>query len=59
MENKEKVLETLKGAEDALRIVDIVEKTGLEKNDVEKVIKVLKKEDLISSPKRCFYQLKA
>jgi hypothetical protein len=35
-----------------------VEKSGLDKKEVEKAIKELKKEDLIMSPKRCYYSAK-
>lgn len=38
-----------------LRPADVVKATSLEKADVEKAIKVLKKEGKIDSPKRCYY----
>lgn len=43
---------------DAVRPSDIAEKAGMDKKDLDKVIKVLKSEDKIFSPKRCFYQIK-
>ncbi|MFV9568048.1 MarR family transcriptional regulator [Thermoanaerobacter mathranii] len=41
-----------------LRPSNIVKKSGLDKKEVEKAIKELKKEDLIMSPKRCYYSAK-
>lgn len=58
MDAKQTVLEVLKSSEAPLKVQDIVEKTGLDKKEVDKVIKELKQEDLITSPKRCFYQAK-
>ncbi len=58
MDSKLKVLETLKQSESPLKSGDIAEKTGLDKKEVDKWIKTLKSEDLISSPKRCFYEAK-
>jgi len=37
---------------------EIAEKTGLDKKTVDLVIKELKKEGKIESPKRCYYALK-
>lgn len=58
MEVKELVLKTLKESAVPLRPGDIAQKANLDKKEVEKVIKELKKEDLITSPKRCFYSAK-
>ena len=58
MENKELVLKVLKESAEPLRPGDIAEKTGLDQKVVSKVLKVLKDEDLIHSPKRCFYAAK-
>lgn len=43
---------------DALRPGEIGEKLGIEKKEVDKLIKKLKDEDKIYSPKRCFYTIK-
>ena len=56
--SKEKVLEALKASAEPLKAGDIAEQTGLDKKDVDKAIKTLKAEDLIDSPKRCFYAAK-
>ena len=55
MSVEEKVLEVMKKAGKPLKTGEIVELTGLDKKEVEKVIKKLKKEGKIESPKRCYY----
>lgn len=57
MEAKEKVLETLKNAPAPMKAGELVTATGLEKKEVDKAIKALKKEELIFSPKNCFYSI--
>ncbi|MBS4060637.1 MAG: MarR family transcriptional regulator [Bacteroidetes bacterium] len=58
MEVKEKVLHAMQQNSQPMRPGEIAEAAGIDKKDVEKVIKVLKDQDLIYSPKRCFYQVK-
>lgn len=58
MEVKEKVLEAMRKHGQPMRPGEIAEATGLDKKELDKVIKVLKNEDLIYSPMRCFYQAK-
>lgn len=58
MENKELVLKTFKEAGKPLRPGEIAEMSGLDKNEVSKIIKELKKEEVIYSPKRCYYDIK-
>ena len=58
MENTQKVLEVLKQADKALKAGEIAEISGLDKKDVDKAMKVLKEEEKIVSPKRCFWELK-
>jgi len=58
MDTKELVLKVLKESEEPLRPGQIAEKANIDKKEVEKAIKELKKEDLIHSPKRCFYAAK-
>ena len=52
---KDKVLEALKNSPEPLDAKGIVAATELERSDVDKAVKALKKEGLIESPKRCFY----
>ncbi|HKI89501.1 MAG TPA: hypothetical protein VKA38_10760 [Draconibacterium sp.] len=54
----EKVLETLKAAGKPLKAGEIAEASGLDKKEVDKVMKVLKAEEKIVSPKRCFWEPK-
>lgn len=56
MENT--VLKVLKESGKPLRPGDIANLSGLEKSEVDKAIKKLKSENLIYSPKRCFYEVK-
>lgn len=58
MEIKEIVLKTLKDSDQPLKGGEIAEKAGIDKKEVDKAIKVLKKEELVFSPKRCFYDAK-
>jgi len=58
MDNKTKVMEAMKTAGKALKAGEIAELTGLEKKDVDKVMKELKKEEAIVSPKRCYWEPK-
>ena len=58
MEIKQIVLETLKDSKEPLKCGEIADKCGHDKVAVDKVIKILMKEDLITSPRRCFYQAK-
>lgn len=55
MDAKEAVLKALKDAGKPLRPGDIAAAAGLDKDEVSKAIKDLKKEEKIDSPKRCFY----
>ncbi len=51
---EEKVLELLK--DKAMKSAEIAEALGIDKKEVDKIIKKLKKENKITSPKRCYYQ---
>ncbi len=56
MDVKEKaVLEIMKKEGTPMRPGDIAKKTGLEKDEVSKIINKLKKDGKVDSPKRCFY----
>jgi chromosome segregation and condensation protein ScpB len=58
MDAKEIVLKALKDSQEPLKGGQIAEITGIDKKEVDKAIKVLKTEDSIHSPKRCFYTIK-
>ncbi len=55
METVELVFKTLQDSEAPLKSAEIAEKAGIEKKEVDKAIKKLKKDEKIFSPKRCFY----
>ncbi len=54
---EDKLIAILKENE-ALRPGEIADKLGIDKKEVDKLIKKLKEEDKIYSPKRCFYAVK-
>lgn len=56
MELNEKIIELLKSSE-ALKSGEIAEKLSVDKTDVDKVLKKLKSEGKILSPKRCYYSI--
>ena len=56
---KEQVLETMKNSGVPMKAGEIAEAMGVPKEEVDKAIKVLKKEERIDSPKRCYYAPKA
>lgn len=55
MDIKDKVLEVLNNSDEPLKGGQIAEASGIDKKEVDKAIKELKKEEKIISPKRCFY----
>ncbi|MEG0894902.1 MAG: MarR family transcriptional regulator [Oscillospiraceae bacterium] len=58
MENTQLILEAMQKAGEPVNNTKIAELTGLDKKDVEKAMKVLKAEEKIVSPKRCYWQPK-
>ena len=58
MESADKILETMKKAGEPLNTGKIVELSGMDRKEVEKAMKTLKKEERIVSPKRCYWQPK-
>ena len=58
MEFAKIVLETLKNSDEPLKGKEIAELAGIDKKDVDKAIKKLKKDEKIYSPKNCFYSVK-
>jgi len=58
MDATDKVLETMKKAGEPLNTGKIVELSGMDRKDVEKAMKALKKDERIVSPKRCYWQPK-
>ena len=54
METKDKVLELLKNNAEPMKAGEIAENLGIDKKEIDKAIKALKSEDVITSPKRCY-----
>ncbi len=51
----DKVLETLKKTGKPMKSAELAEQLGLDKKDVDKALKELKKQNLINCPKACYY----
>ncbi|HID42710.1 MAG TPA: winged helix-turn-helix transcriptional regulator [Archaeoglobaceae archaeon] len=54
-DKKKIILETMRKEGKPLRPGEIAEITGIDSKEASKIIKELKKEGKISSPKRCYY----
>lgn len=52
---KELVLDAMKKAGKPVRPGDIAKMTGMDSKEVSKIIKELRKEGKVHSPKRCYY----
>lgn len=57
-DNVQKILETMKNAGKPLKGGEIAELSGLDKKEVDKAMKQMKKEETIVSPKRCYWEPK-
>lgn len=57
MEAKEKVLEAMRSAGKPVSAGEVVTVSGLERKEVDKVFKQLKKEEAIVSPVRCKWEI--
>jgi predicted transcriptional regulator len=59
MSSSESVLTVLKSSKEALKANEISEKSGIDKKEVDKIIKKMMTDGVIISPKRCYYEIKA
>ena len=57
--NQQTVLEAMKTAGKPVRPGEVAEMTGIDSKEVSKLIKALKEEGEVYSPKRCFWAPKA
>lgn len=57
MNNKEKVIKAFADSEEPLNAGKVAELSGVEKKEVDKIMKELKKDETIISPKRCKWTL--
>ena len=58
MDKKEQILDTFKEVGKPMRPGEIAEKTGIDSKEVSKLIKELKTDEKVYSPKRCYYDIK-
>jgi len=58
MDAKEIILNAMKKSGEPLNAGKIAELTGLDRKLVDKTMEILKKEEAIVSPKRCYWQPK-
>ncbi len=58
MEAVDQILQAMKEAGEPINAGKIAEITGLDRKTVDKVMAALKKDGLIESPRRCFWQPK-
>ena len=56
MDSIEKTLQTMKEAGIPMSAGQIAEQSGLDRKEVDKAMKVLKVENKIVSPKRCYWE---
>lgn len=54
---EEKILNTILSAAKPLKAGEIAELSGIDKKQVDKLVKTLKEQEKIFSPKRCFYDV--
>ena len=57
MSGNEKVLTALKKAGKPLKSAEIAAAAGIDKKEADKIIKALKKDGSVVSPKNCYYAL--
>lgn len=57
MDNKEKVIKAFADSEEPLNATKVSEISNVEKKEVDKIMKELKKNKTIISPKRCYWTL--
>ncbi|MBF4469102.1 MAG: MarR family transcriptional regulator [Methanobrevibacter arboriphilus] len=55
MNDKEKVIQTFKDSDEPLNATKVSEISSIEKKEVNKIMKELKKDETIISPKRCYW----
>lgn len=57
MDNRELVIKAFQEAGQPLKSGEVAEVTGVDKKEVGNIIKKLKDEEVIYSPKRCYYEI--
>lgn len=57
MDTKDMIINTLQKNKSMMKAKEIIQITGIEKKEIDKAIKILKKTNIISSPKACYYAI--
>ena len=55
MDDREKVIEAFRSSDEPLNAKKVSEISGVDKKEVDKIMKDLKKDETIVSPKRCYW----
>lgn len=58
MESRDLIIKAFEEAGKPLKTGEIAEISGLDKKEVGNIIKKLKEEEVVFSPKRCYYDMK-
>ncbi len=58
MEVTEKIIEAMKKSAQPMSAGQVADATGIDRKEIDKAMKVLKKEEKIVSPKRCYWEPK-
>ncbi|NLK98461.1 hypothetical protein [Defluviitalea saccharophila] len=58
MDNYQAILDFFSNADKPVSAGQVAEATGIERKEVDKIMKKLKEEEKIVSPKRCYWELK-
>ncbi len=58
METTEAILEAMKKAGEPMSAGQIADATGIDRKEIDKAMKVMKKDESIVSPKRCYWEPK-
>lgn len=53
--NTDKVLQVLRASSEPMKSAEIASAAAIDKAEVDKAIKALVKQELVESPKRCYY----
>lgn len=59
MNDKELIIDILKNSKEPMNSPAISKETGIDKKIISDIIKDLRSEGIISSPKRCYYSIKS
>lgn len=58
MDNKDVVVKAFQESDKPLKTGEVAQMTGIDSKEIAKIIKKLKTDGVIDSPKRCYYAIK-